>query len=160
MRKLPALLLGAALGLADTDAHATNRELCSSVPGECEFSGPEAPVLAANVCWFRSTSTTKLMTGATCPTGASPYFVKYGLVDPLSQEVSGFVPLDYVCSRPGLCQPGGFAPPTLWEEPACCYGGVCYPFEGTNGCDGGELLLCLEGVTNEDGTITCFDDWS
>ncbi len=153
---MPAVVVALVVGLAGVDAHATNRELCVSVPGECEYSGPNAPVLAANVCWFRSTSSTRLLTGATCPTGGWPYFVKYGVVDTLTLEVTGFVPLEDACSRPGLCQPGSFAPPNTTTEVACCYGGVCWPIDATN-CVGGELLFCDEGVTNEDGTISCFD---
>lgn len=153
------LALVVLLGLAGSqDAHATTyREMCTSVPDECEYSGPDAPVLASNVCWSRTTSQAVLMSGATCPSGSWPYFVKYGVVDPLTQVVTGLVPLDYVCSRPGLCTPGSFAPPNTTTEVACCIAGACWPIEEAFPCEG-EVLLCLEGVTNEDGTITCFDE--
>lgn len=161
MRISPALPLAItlALGLAGSfDAHATTyRDLCSSVPSECEYTGPDAPVLAANVCWSRTTLTTRLMTGGTCPSGSWPYSVKYGVVDPLTGIVTGLVPLDYVCSRPGLCSPGYLAPPTTWEEPMCCGNGECWPYDLGGYCEG-EILLCINGVTNEDGTVECFDD--
>ncbi len=156
MRMLPALVVALVLGLAGVDAHAT-QDLCSSVPTACEYTGPTAPVLAVNVCWFRSTSTTKLMTGATCPTGSASYFVKYGLVDPLSQVVTGFVPLQDACTVPGLCSAGYLAPPTTQEAPMCCAGDVCWPHVGGTPCEG-ELLYCSNGVTNEDGTVECFDE--
>lgn len=98
------------------------------------------------------------MTGSSCPTGSWPYFVKYGIVDPFTGIVTGFVPVDDACSRPGLCMPGYLAPPSTWEAPMCCIGGTCYPVDGTNGCEGGELLFCTDGATNEDGTISCFDE--
>jgi hypothetical protein len=149
-------VLALVLGLAfSQDAHAY-ADLCSSVPGECEYASLSAPVLAANVCWSRTTSTARLMTGATCPTGSFAFFVKYGVVDPLSQVVTGFVPLEDACSRPGLCQPSYLAPPTTWAAAMCCVDGTCWPADGLS-CSG-ELLLCSNGVTNEDGTVTCFDD--
>lgn len=161
MRISPALplVITLALGLAAShDAHATTyKDLCTSVPSACEYMGPDAPVLVANVCWSRTTATTRLMTGATCPTGSWPYSVKYGVVDPLTGIVTGIVPLEDACSVPGLCSPGYLAPPNTWAEPICCVGGVCSPWVGGTPCDG-EILFCHEGVTNEDGTVECFDD--
>jgi len=154
-----AFVLVLVLGLGSQDAHATNyRDLCSSVPSACEYSGPSAPVLAVDVCWSRATSTSTLMTGATCPTGSWPYSVKYGLVDPLSLVVTGFVPLEDACSRPGLCSPGYLAPPNTWTAAAmCCIDGTCWPQVGLGGC-AGEILICFEGVSNDDGTVECFDE--
>lgn len=152
----PAIVL--VLGLAGSHAHATTfNDLCSSVPSACEYTGPTAPVLALNVCWSRTTTTARLMTGATCATGSWPYSVKYGVVDPLTGIVTGFVPLDDACSRPGLCSPGYLAPPSTWSAPMCCVDGVCWPWVGGTAC-AGEILACNEGVTNEDGTVECFDD--
>ena len=140
-------------------ANATNyRDLCSSVPSACEYTGPDAPVLAAVVCWERSTSTARLMTGASCPTGSWPYFAKYGVVEPLTQNVTAFLPLDDACSRPGLCQPAIQAPSTTTVAPICCFGDVCYPAYDDQ-CYGGELLFCFDGVSNEDGTVTCFEQF-
>lgn len=136
-------------------ARAEYREFCGSVPSECEYTGPWAPVLAANVCWSRTTSTATLMTGATCATGSWPYFVKYGLVDTLSLHVTAFIPLDDACSRPGLCQPWNFAPVNTTTAAMCCPDD-CWPAESQQ-CEGQELFLCLDGVSNEDGTVTCID---
>ena len=157
---LAGLALLAAIGLLDTPiAKATNyRDLCSSVPSACEYTGPDAPVLAAVVCWERSTSTARLMTGASCPTGSWPYFAKYGVVDPFTLQVNAYQPLDDACSRPGLCQPSIQAPTTTTTGVICCFGGTCYPAYDDQ-CYGGELLFCLNGVSNEDGTVTCFESW-
>ena len=136
----------------------TYRDLCGSVPSACEYTGPDAPVLAVAVCWARTTSTTTLMTGATCPTGSWPYFAKYGVVDPFTLQVNAYQPLDDACSRPGLCQPSIQAPTTTTTGVICCFGGTCYPAYDDQ-CYGGELLFCLDGVSNEDGTVTCFESW-
>ncbi|MFV8749498.1 hypothetical protein ACNOYE_02980 [Nannocystaceae bacterium ST9] len=144
------------LGSPVADA-TTYRDLCAAVPSACEYTGPDAPVLAAVVCWSRSTSTTTLMTGAACPVGSWPYFAKYGVVEPLGLQVAAFLPLDDACSRPGLCVPGSFAPPNTTSDIMCCIGGTCWPHEGFSGCEG-ELLFCAYGASNEDGTVTCFDE--
>ena len=136
----------------------TYRDLCGSAPSACEYTGPDAPVLAAVVCWSRTTSTTTLMTGASCPTGSWPYFAKYGVVEPLTMHVTAFLPLDDACSRPGLCLPGSFAPQSTASAAMCCYDNVCWPAVGVDACQGGELLFCSNGVSNEDGTVTCFDE--
>jgi hypothetical protein len=149
-----------ALGLASSKADATTfQDLCTVVPSECEYTGPNAPVLVSSVCWNRTTKVTRLMTGATCPTGSFPFSVKYGIVDPLTGEVFGLVPLPDACTRPGLCSPGYLAPDNTWSAAAmCCIDGVCWPQIGPGGCEGGEILICFEGVSNEDGTVECFDN--
>lgn len=148
-----------ALGLASSNAEATTyQDLCTSVPSECEYTGPNTPVLVSNVCWNRTTKVTRLMTGASCPSGSYPFSVKYGVVDPLTAEVLGFVPLPDACSRPGLCSPGYLAPPNTTAGGAmCCVDDVCWPQVAGAAC-AGEILLCSNGVTNEDGTVECFDD--
>jgi hypothetical protein len=142
--------------LVSQPASAEYRDFCGSVPGACEYTGPDAPVLAANVCWSRSTSTATLLTGATCPTGSWPYFVKYGLVDALSVHVTAFIPLDNACSRPGICQPGEFAPPNTTTAAICCPD-FCWPYESAE-CEGQDILFCSDGASNEDGTVTCFEE--
>lgn len=154
-----ALVLVVAGMLDSPSASATTyRDLCGSVPSACEYTGPDAPVLAAVVCWSRTSLTTRLMTGATCPTGSWPYFAKYGQVDPLTLLVHAYVPLDDACSVPGLCQPAIQAPATTVGDVICCLNGSCWPAEGDE-CYGGELFFCFNGVTNEDGTVTCFESW-
>lgn len=146
-----------AIGLVSTSAHAYP-DLCTSVSSQCEFTGPDAPVLAANVCWSRTTGTTTLMTSSICPNGSYPFFVKYGLVS-VTGIVTGLMPLPDACDRPGLCTPSEFAPPSGTTSAAmCCLDGVCWPAVAINTCEGGEILFCSEGVTNEDGTVECFDN--
>lgn len=161
MRTFSTLTLALPLLLMASRADATTYpDLCGSVPSACEYSGPNAPVLAAAVCWSRLTKITTLMVGGACPTGSWPYFVKYGVVDPLNLHVSAFVPLEDACSRPGVCLPGSFAPENTTSAPMCCVGDQCWTIEeglGPVNCEG-EVLYCSEGVTNDDGTSTCFDE--
>ncbi len=155
MRANIIIIASALTVLLNTDAEASYRDFCASVPSACVFTGPWAPVLAAEVCWSRTSGIATLRGSQNCPTGTWPYSVKYGDVDPLTSIVTAYVPLDDACSHPGICQPAEFAPANTTSAPMCCIGGTCYPYNGQ--CDG-EVLLCDNGVTNEDGTVTCFDD--
>lgn len=136
-------------------AHAA--DICSSIPSACQYSSFAAPVLAAEVCWHRASATARLKLGSACPSGSWPYSVKYGVVDPLSLVVTAFVPLEDACNVPGLCTPGSFAPAGTTGGAMCCIDGTCWPHYYVGGCEGGELFFCEEGVTNEDGTVECFD---
>ncbi len=145
-----------ALGLAGPQlASAAYRDFCTSVPSACHYTGPDAPVLAANVCWSKSTGIATVMSGG-CPTGSWPYFVKYGIVDVFG-VVTAFIPLDDACSRPGICQPGYLAPPSTNEAPICCPDD-CWPADSPACVGQDEFLFCDDGVSNEDGTVTCFEE--
>jgi len=155
-RLLAPLVLFAML-LAPPEADATTyRDLCTSVPEACEYTGPDAPALAAEVChgsagtWLR---------GESCPAGTWPYFVRYGeVVDPTTNWVVPYIPLDDACDSPGLCVDG---PPPSDAQPylMCCTGNTS---GGDSTCVdgsqcGGTIWYCFDGVSNDDGTITCFD---
>ncbi|NJK31580.1 MAG: hypothetical protein HC927_03705 [Deltaproteobacteria bacterium] len=66
-----------------------------------------------------------------------------------------YIPVLNACSIPGICvaPPQGHDPG--WESPICCddADGTCWP--GTE-C-GGTVYFCHDGVSNEDGTVTCFE---
>jgi hypothetical protein len=156
MRANTIIIIGAVLALLPTDANATYRDFCASVPSACVYTGPDAPVLAAVVCWSKSTSTATITSDGQCPTGTYGYFAKYGDVEPLTGQVQGYVPLDDACSHPGVCQPGYLAPANTTSASMCCPGD-CWPAESQQ-CVGQNLLFCADGVSNEDGTVTCFDE--
>ena len=153
--KLSALVLPLSLSfvaLIPSDAHATYRYLCTSVPSACEYvPNVNVPVLNANVCY--SSTGLKLKGTASCPTGSWPYYVDYGeVVNPITNAVEAYIPLDNACDVAGLCLE--YAPHSGGQSaPMCCdeeY--TCYP---TTGC-GGTIWWCHDGVTNVDGTVTCF----
>lgn len=141
--------------LSPTGVEAQYRELCTSVPSVCAYSSPNAPLLQANVC-FGSATGVRLMSGA-CPSGTWAYYVKYGeVLDPITNQVAAYVPLDDACANPGICVQG--PPPAGSQEfPMCCSKnsqGVETCYDG--GSCGGTIWWCYDGVCNEDGTITCF----
>ena len=152
----PTLFALVALRFAPVGADASYRDLGTSSPGACEYTGPDAPTLAAEVC--HGTAGTWLR-GEVCPAGTWAYFVRYGeVIDPMTNVVAAYIPLDNACASPGLCVD---APPPAEAQPypMCCTvntsgaGSTC-----VSGADcGGTLWFCFDGVSNEDGTVTCFD---
>jgi len=151
----PAALALLALLLAPVNADASYRELCSSSPRACDYTGPDAPMLAANVCHG---STGTWLMGSECPSGTWPYYVKHGeVVDPLTNLIAAYIPLDDAC--PKLCVDGP-PPPDAEPYPMCCTGntsgGDSTCVSGVHGCTG-TVWYCHDGVSNQDGTVTCFN---
>lgn len=147
------LMLGLGLMLAPTEGVAQYRYLCTSIPDACEHTGPDAPTLNADVCWGRTTGV-QLMSSTSCPSGTWPYHVTHGeIVNPITNQVAAYAPLDNACDVPGTCN--DYTPHTDgWESTICCvWYNECY--EGVQ-CDG-VLFWCFDGVSNLDGTVTCFD---
>lgn len=136
-------------------------DLCDSVPSECEYTGPNAPLLEEAVCYDRNATPTVTLKGiGACATGSTEYFVQHGeVVSPTTGEVTGYVPLDWACDTPGLCDSN---PPAGTESEAICCenggGGDCWPAtEVLCNSPGDILVMCEDGVTNQDGTVTCFE---
>lgn len=150
------LVLGVAtILLTSQTSSAENRDLCTSIPRACVYTGPLAPLLRADVCWNGSTA--QLKGAQPCPTGAWPYAVSYGDIDPLSGVVHGYVPLDDACSHPGICELGVTPLVTTTEAICCDNDGNCVPISEDPKCGAGTTLLCDDGVSNDDGTVTCFE---
>ncbi|EDM73928.1 hypothetical protein PPSIR1_14810 [Plesiocystis pacifica SIR-1] len=145
-----------ALGLtfAPQAANAEYRDLCDSSK-VCEYTGPGAPVLDADVC-LDPAGQVSLKGSTPCTVGSVPFHVRYGeLYDPVANLVVAYIPLESACSVPGLCEemPDGYTDNSSTAQNICCINGVCWP-----GSDcGGTLLWCDDGVCNEDGTVTCFE---
>lgn len=135
-------------------AEASQRYLCTSVPRACEYAGPDAPVLAANVCWNGSTTT--LMGSVSCPTGSRQFWAEHGSIDPLTGAVEAYIALDDACKH-GWCSElsVGTQPPTA-EGEVCCH-----PEPATGACTlavtdcAGEILWCENYSSNGDGTVDC-----
>lgn len=148
------LLVPLFLGLLSlpTEARAY-RYLCTSSPSSCEYASPDAPYLNSDVC-LDSTGFVSLKGAGSCPSGSWPYSLDYGeVIDPQTNEVQGYIPLDDACYKPGLCVE--YEPHTGGTEDAMCCdtGNTCYP----GATCGGSIWWCYDGVTEADGTITCYE---
>ncbi|EDM75936.1 hypothetical protein PPSIR1_25196 [Plesiocystis pacifica SIR-1] len=147
-------LVAFALFTAPASASAEYRDLCDSSK-VCEYTGPGAPVLDEDVC-LDPTGEVRLKGSTTCGAGSVPFHVRFGeVVDPVLQLVVAYVPLENACSVEGLCSPKSYDDGTSGgtEQTICCINGVCWPVYDC----GGTLLWCVDGVCNEDGTVTCFE---
>jgi hypothetical protein len=152
LARLPFSLFTLGLVLAPTNVSAQYRYLCTSIPSACSYTGPDAPSLGADVCFGTATGI-RLKGTAPCPTGSWPYYVDAGeVIDPTTNQVAAYIPLDDACSQPGLCVDGP-PPGGAQEFPMCCKDGACYD----DVLCGGTLWWCVDGVCNADGTITCFE---
>jgi hypothetical protein len=156
MSRLALPVLSLVLLLAPADVDAQYRYLCASAPSACTYTGPNAPMLNATVC-YGSAIGVRLKGSAPCPSGSWPYYLDFGeVVNPLTNQVAAYIPLNDACDQPGLCVKG--PPPAGSQEyPMCCVTTngeeICY--QGS-AC-GGTLWWCNDGVCNGDGTITCFE---
>ena len=129
----------------------------------CEWTGPSAPVLDLEVCCDISGDDAwcSLPDGnGRCSTGSKAY-CEYGEVTAANGVVC-YQPFPSICEF-GFC--GDVLPPEGGpvEAATCCWAnGACVEIETTVdivscGLLGGYSGYCDEGVTNDDGTITCFD---
>ncbi|EDM77450.1 hypothetical protein PPSIR1_38084 [Plesiocystis pacifica SIR-1] len=137
-----------------SSAHAEFRDLCDSAR-VCEYTAPNAPVLNADVC-LDGTGQVRLKGPKPCAIGSVPFHARYGEVyDTLNQLVLAYVPLEDACAQPGLCSSAADydSPPLTESEAICCIGAICWP----GSTCGGTLFWCYDGVSNEDGTVTCFE---
>jgi hypothetical protein len=54
------------------------------------------------------------------------------------------------------CKPGFQSQPQA--NLMCCHGGICWNIDDdSNDCEIQDIYWCDDGVTNQDGTMTCFD---
>jgi hypothetical protein len=161
-RLLP-VALGLALAPASVEA-STYRNLCLSVPEACEpILDTLAPPLNAAVC-YSSAGLITLKGASECPTGSWAYYLESGEVtDPVANAVAAYLPLENACNKPGYCLDGP-PPPDAQEHPICCTSPsgqsgagdeTCVNWEG--GSCAGSIWFCRDGVTNADGTVTCFN---
>lgn len=155
-RIILSLLVASIVALPSSASAGTYRELCMSASRVCTYTGPEAPMLGLDVCLSTSAMITLKGTGP-CATGQYAYSVAHGeVIDPTTGEVAAYIPLDDACSQLGRCADGP-APGDTEEYPMCCFvngSGIEVCVGGLN-C-GGTLWFCYDGVSNSDGTVTCF----
>ena len=151
--------LFAVIGSQEESSASSYRYLCTSVPSACEYAPASAPALEADVCWNGSQAYLK-GTGS-CPTGYWPYYVQSGeVVDPLTNQIAAYIPLDDACAmnfctvRPPEAGPG--------EEGAlCCETATgCTDLAAGSTCGGDSVTVwCHDGeeATNQGGHWVCFE---
>jgi len=89
-----------------------------------------------------------------CLDGEQPYYCELGDVSTTGVVSCYFEVPSYCDVFP--CAPGYQTQP----EGAfmCCNGGVCWTIYPSSGdCELDDIYWCDDGVSNEDGTVTCFD---
>jgi hypothetical protein len=156
----PALftLTFALLGLAPL-AHATPPDRCSILdeyghPSQCAPIGwRDAPYWDGEVCCDDDTCVETSRYG--CSAGMEPYYCEYAELDARSRVQCMYIVPDYCDQNP--CSP---APEYGWYSSAmniCCEDdGPCWPHDWNDGGCPGNIFLCVDGVCNDDGTITCY----
>lgn len=92
---------------------------------------------------------------ADCDGDSMPFYCELGEVQ-ASGEVSCYFEVPDYCDL-FTCAPGFQQLPQSF--PMCCNEGICWTVTGeANDCELPDIYFCHDGVTNEDGTVTCFDE--
>ena len=122
----------------------------------CEWTGPDAPRLDANICCTIEDSTARCELANSrgyCGAGAR-LFCEYGAVDD-DGVVSCARAYPDACDE-GLCVAGPAGEPEPYEVLCCSPGGVCVgvTLETIDDCVG-SFVGCDHGIENTDGTVEC-----
>ena len=123
----------------------------TGVPTRCELHPDGAPVLDEAVCC--NASSCYESEDGWCPDVLQPYQCDLGVVL-ASKEVRCYVEVPSYCEL-FPCHPGYQPQPESYMM--CCNQGVCWHFNHGDACELDDLFWCGDGVSNEDGTVTCFD---
>lgn len=145
--------------LTTTPATDGVRDVCDIVdrrtgtPTICKPYKQGAPVFDANVCCAGSTCFPS--TSGQCQSGESLCYCGLGEQKPTGEVVCYFEVPNYCDVHP--C--GTSVTPAPQEGSICCNEGICWEDQtGSNNCEVDDIYWCSNGVSNPDGTITCFDD--
>jgi hypothetical protein len=129
----------------------------------CEWAGPDAPVLNANVCCTVDGDIANCVlpdSNDRCSSGSKAY-CEFGEVTSAGAVVC-YQPFPSICDF-GYC--GDVLPPNGGpvEDAFCCFSdGSCFEVETyedlkTCAVSGVYSGFCKNGVQNDDGTVECFD---
>jgi len=122
-------------------------------PSLCEPHPEGAPVYEDVVCCDAQLCYEPTERG--CLKGESPYYCERGAVG-ASGVVTCFFEVPSYCDV-FPCEPTIQAQPQ--ESLICCNAGICWNIydDEANDCELDDIYWCNDGVTNSDGTVTCFD---
>lgn len=125
-------------------------DTATGVPIWCAPHPDGAPIFDKNIC---CSATGCVPATTSCPT-SSLYYCELGQ-QRADGKVECFFEVPYFCDV-FPCSPGFQAPPL--ETTLCCNQGICWHHViGSGNCELDDLMWCQDGVTNADGTVTCFD---
>lgn len=127
-------------------------------PAYCDAIGErDAPFWGEAACCVESRCVE--LGAAGCPSGTQEYTCQYAEPDGQGNLTCLYL-VPYYCEEnpcPSNNDDLDFAaPPQIQAHLICCYDGGCYDTQG--GICGGAEYICFNGVSNEDGTVTCFDE--
>lgn len=146
--------------LLDADGQPWTDSLGQTLSRYCQWTGPDAPVLDAEICCDIEDD------AAACvlpdPSGGCPlgdrYSCRYGKV--IRGGVICLQPFPDACELGHCVKAPELLPPTH-ADLLCCHGSWCVdiPKFTSGDCDdaGGEVSWCDFGETHTDGTVTCHD---
>ncbi|PRQ07040.1 hypothetical protein [Enhygromyxa salina] len=123
-------------------------------PLYCSPTGPDAPWWSDEVC-CDGAKCVEIGTGG-CPDGTEDYLCRYAEIDALGNVTCLFEVPDYCEGNNCPAPPAGYQPQPQGSV-ICCFAQGCYDASEFI-CTGGELYWCDNGVSNLDGTVTCFDN--
>ena len=144
----------------DSDGSPLVDSIGQTVARYCEWTGPDAPVLDADVCCEIDGAAACWLPDRDgyCSVG-SLWHCMYGEVD-ASQGVVCYQPFASACDH-GHCVELPELPPPTQADLLCCSPGTCQEIAPAQmwDCDdnGGTLWYCQDGMSNADGSVTCFD---
>lgn len=129
----------------------------------CKWTGPDAPVFAGEVCCTvdeDGAACSLPSSEGRCWTG-SKWYCEHAVVDSAGGVVC-YQPFPSACGA-GHCVSAPELPPDAQASLICCNGGACVPLALGEQWDcedfGGTVLACHYGVSNTDGTVTCYYDY-
>ena len=119
----------------------------------CEPHRDGAPVYDDTVC-CDGHSCIPSRQGSCAVETRAPYYCELGEVKATGEVSCYFEVPDYCEAFP--CAPGFQSHPQ--RAFMCCNAGICWnTFTDSNDCEPKDIFWCQDGVTNPDGTMTCFD---
>lgn len=146
--------------LLDADGAPYTDAIGQALSRYCEWSGPNVPMLDHEVCCQFDAD------GAACAlpderggcAAGSPYYCEHGEV--FGTGVVCYQTFKDACEL-GWCVDMPELPPPVQAHMMCCNDGACQEVSVQELVDcfdnEGTILHCDDGVSNADGTVTCFD---
>ena len=146
----------------DVDGDPITDSIGQTLSRYCQWTGPGVPVLDREVCCVLDEDSAAC--GLPDATGGCSFGVKryctYGAITSVG-VVTCYQPFPDAC-RAGFCvERPEIPPPTMESGLLCCNsGGACFSInhKQIEDCEAtGTLTWCSDGVTDQDGTVICFD---